>query len=683
MTPPFSPRQLDFFRSFAEAMYDRFDMAIPLERVVENFVRIFEPIHGEPRDTMRWALTLWPLVLKPDFKALEVSERRQRIIDKLIDGNDDRKQDFARLKALTYAAYYGHWLPGDEDGNRDNPVHAQIGFTLPKFRYRAPTEPQLTQRMGHEIDPTHVLLPSQVEDEYDYIVVGSGSGGATAAHNLAPFGKVLVIEAGPFVPSPAITFEERRMGAMLFKDGALQSTEDKDIVIFQGRVVGGSPVINNGICLRMAGDPLRNAARPDPYQRWIDAGADVGRARLDAAYAKIIPDLELDHATDRAGQGNGHHLIDGWTAFAAGRTEDWIAGAKPGWFPKNVGPEGDDSSCASAGYCNTGCRFARKRDMARTYLPQACTDHGARILPDSEVVEITWDKPGGGRPWRATGAMVKVGGDDDECHVRARKGLVVAAGTIASSVLLKDSGIKNRNLGKGISLNVASPVVALMPDDGRPPAWDESQMTTAVDCGDFWLESHFQPPMSMAMLLGGWFEEMDRRMKLYGRMRSAGVLLPLDRRGKLDGDKLEFKFRPPVDHALLRRALATLTKVHFHAGALEVWPSIRANAWLTRADVETAGKIDDAKIDAFYARHIVEKDDATLSSAHPHGGNAMHPHPDHGVVDMGCKVHGTENLLVTDASVFPACIGVNAQYTVMAIAHLATEADPVTGKPPI
>ena len=54
-----------------------------------------------------------------------------------------------------------------------------------------------------------------------------------------------------------------------------------------------------------------------------------------------------------------------------------------------------------------------------------------------------------------------------------------------------------------------------------------------------------------------------------------------------------------------------------------------------------------------------------------------------GVVDLNCKVHGTQNVLVADASVFPACIGVNAQYTVMAVAHLATRTDPVTRLPPI
>ena len=56
-----------------------------------------------------------------------------------------------------------------------------------------------------------------------------------------------------------------------------------------------------------------------------------------------------------------------------------------------------------------------------------------------------------------------------------------------------------------MSLNIASPVVALMPDGVGGDAWDEDQMASYVDRGDFLLESHFQPPMSMASLMPGWF----------------------------------------------------------------------------------------------------------------------------------------------------------------------------------
>ena len=670
MAGAFDRHQLLFVRRLAEALFDGFaQMAIPIEQVVSNFDKQFELIGGTPTERMGLILRVMPVLLGPDFNAQPVADRRRRIEKRLVNGSIDIIQDLARLKAVIYAAYYGHWLPGEQDGNRGNPVLGQIGFTLPKFRPRAPNEPQIDVRHGCEIDPLHVLQPFQAPDAVDYIVIGSGSGGAVAARNLAPFGSVLVIEAGPFVPSPAITHEERRMGATLYKHGTLQATTDNDIIIFQGRNVGGSPTVNNGICLKMTGEPLANPTGPDRYATWAAIGADIGRGELLGAYGDVANDLGLDRAAPRSGRGNGRYLVDGWNAYRAGKSDAASAGANPGWFAKNYGRNGSMDACNSCGYCNTGCPYARKRAMGQAYLPEAGR-HGARILPDTKVEQIVWAPRANSKARRhAVGVLALVGPERKQKIITARRGVVVAAGAIASSKLLERSDVEGT--GKGLSLNVASPVVALMPP-GITPSWDEDQMTTAVDCGEFWIESHFQPPQSMAMLMGGWFGEMDRRMRHYGRMRSAGVLLPLDRRGELKGDKLKFKFRPE-DIALLRRALTTLTKVHFAAGALEVWPSIRSGAGLKPGD----------DVDAFYARHIREKDDATLSSAHPHGGNPINADPKKGVVDLKCRLHAADNVIVADASVFPACIGVNAQYTVMAVSHLATRPNPATGQPPL
>jgi choline dehydrogenase-like flavoprotein len=58
---------------------------------------------------------------------------------------------------------------------------------------------------------------------------------------------------------------------------------------------------------------------------------------------------------------------------------------------------------------------------------------------------------------------------------------------------------------------------------------------------------------------------------------------------------------------------------------------------------------------------------------HELGGNAISRDPRRGVVDETLKVHGTENLHVLDASVFPTAITVNPQLTVMALAHYGAE----------
>ena len=77
------------------------------------------------------------------------------------------------------------------------------------------------------------------------------------------------------------------------------------------------------------------------------------------------------------------------------------------------------------------------------------------------------------------------------------------------------------------------------------------------------------------------------------------------------------------------------------------------------------------QIDAFYETAIIEPDDVVLSSSHPHGGNGINIDPEKGVVDLNQRVHNTTNCYVTDASVMPSCIRVNAQLTTMAMAHRA------------
>ena len=195
-------------------------------------------------------------------------------------------------------------------------------------------------------------------------------------------------------------------------------------------------------------------------------------------------------------------------------------------------------------------------------------------------------------------------------------------------------------------------------------AWDEDQMATFIDRGDFLIESHFQPPMSMASLVPGWFDEHFRRMHHYNRLASAGALFPADRRGAIKGGKLGFKLQQ-TDLDVLRRALAVMTKVHFAGGALEVYPA------LLHGETLSAG-MSGAEIDQFFRDHIREPDDVVLSSSHPHGGNAINVDPAKGVVDLDQRVHGTTNVLVTDASVMPSCIRVNAQLTTMAMADRVT-----------
>jgi choline dehydrogenase-like flavoprotein len=292
----------------------------------------------------------------------------------------------------------------------------------------------------------------------------------------------------------------------------------------------------------------------------------------------------------------------------------------------------------------------------QSYLPDACANHGARVVANAKVEDIDIAD---GPVRRATGVRVSIDGGQTRT-IRARKGIVLAAGTLASSKILRNSGYAQA--GYGISLNIASPIIARMPDHmATSPCWDEDQMATYVDMGDYLIESHFQPPMSMAAMMPGWFAEHARRMQAYGKVTSAGILFPADRKGHLEGSKLDFKL-DGTDMPLIRRAASALAKIHFHAGAEEVYPAL-VNGKTLRAGED---------VDAFFAREVRESDDITLSSSHPHGGNAINADPALGMVDTDLRLHGTANVYITDASVMPSCIRVNAQLTTMALAQYAT-----------
>lgn len=657
MTKPFNAFEAAVLKALAQALFHGVEMAIPPAQVVDNLQRQFAPVPGKAREIGLSLLAVFVVLGGPLFLVTPDAWKARRVARRLQRATNDLIQDLGRLRGVIHAGYYGHWLDGDEDANRHNPVHAQIGFTLPKHRDQTVREVPIALATGRDLaDSDFLAVPPA---EVDVIVIGSGAGGAVAAANLAKHYGVLVIEAGSAWPSHRITVEERRMTANLFRDSGLQTSIDNDMVVFQGRCVGGSTTINNGICLRVKAAGETHPDAEDVLATWAALGAPVDEARFMAAYEAVEHRLGIGPIAPYSGRNNGPHLLTGWERLKAARGEPLDLAATHGWFRKNWGEVGGPAECASCGYCNTGCPYGRKTAMPQSYLRDVVAA-GSHILPDTEVLRIRW-KPGHPAARIADGVEVRLA-DGRRQFIRARRGVVVAAGTLQSSRLLIDSGV--RGAGTGISLNIACPVAALMPRDMR--VWDEDQMATFVDRGDFLLESHFQPPMSMSTLMPGWGAEHHRRMRNYNRAASAGVLIPADRRGRLNGGKLHIKLREGQELPLLRRALATLARVHAEAGAEEIWPALARGPTLR----------PDTDFDAYFAEHLREQDDVTLSSSHPHGGNARNADPDAGVVDLDCRLHGAANVLVTDASVFTSCIRVNAQLTTMAMAHYATEGRP-------
>ncbi|MEO8167560.1 MAG: GMC family oxidoreductase, partial [bacterium] len=461
---------------------------------------------------------------------------------------------------------------------------------------------------------------------------GSGAAGSVLAYNLAKKTKrkVTILERGSYVvPQRDFTNRETDMLPMLYTDGGLQLTQDFDLAILQGSCVGGTTVVNNGICFRVPDEVLNE---------WSGLGAEIDRRLLADSFTdveKIIRVKELDH--NLAGNGS-RKFVEGCKRLNLDAQ----------WVHTNF------EECGGSGYCNLGCKYNRKLSMLLNYLPMAA-DLGVEIVPDCIVQKIETDGH------RATKLICS----DKQKHTYTvtAKTVVIAAGTIASSGLLMKSGIK-KNVGTRVSFNIATPMHAEFAE--RLNTFDGVQMCCYLKDQDCLLETTFNPPAASALIMPGWFEEHTARMTRYPYLATAAPVVGSKSNGKI---KKSIFGSIDVDYAMdphdlmrLKNGMQLLSKVFLAAGATCVMPSMFET-------IEIRSDADLYKID----EHVQKPEDVALSSAHPQGGNPLSDDPGVGVVDTNFKVHGYDNLYVCDASVFPTSVRVNPQLTIMAMATYAAQ----------
>lgn len=129
-----------------------------------------------------------------------------------------------------------------------------------------------------------------LEDVADFVIVGTGAGGATAARVLAAAGHdVVLLEEGARLHTPDRPRD--LLGAMrqAFRDfGTNTSRGTQPFPMLQGRCVGGATAINSGIIWRLP---------EDVREVWTEAhglGALVNAKTLEAAFDIIERELEIE-----------------------------------------------------------------------------------------------------------------------------------------------------------------------------------------------------------------------------------------------------------------------------------------------------------------------------------------------------------------------------------------------------
>lgn len=504
--------------------------------------------------------------------------------------------------------------------------------------------------VSRQVAGRHVSFESEdqpaLEMEVDFVVVGSGAGGAAAAVILARGGhRVAVVESGPWrAPEdyPSTTY-----GAMrdLFSDWGALVTQSRALwPVVQASCVGGTTVINSAIVVRTPADCFER------WEREYGIGARALSRRVWEHQDRLERELSAGVVPVDARGLSNTLAMDGAESL--------------GWSSHYMTRYVRD--CEGTGQCLQGCRKARKQSTNQNYIPEVL-ERGGYVLSCAPVhrIELVGTRATGvtgrfrdpvTRRWGASFV------------VYARRGVLVAASATQTPLLLAKSGIKSRALGTLFRAHPGTGVFGVYDDPvdqnvGATQGWASTAFR--VEPG-LKLETLAIPPEMMAGRLPGGGRELVRRFRDVRRIamwvaavraESAGTVKP----GFFGGPVIRYLLDEPDMHRL-RTGLAMVARMHFAAGARVVIPGIHGLPYQLGPD--EVRLIAEGPLDP---RAYV----AILS--HLFGGCPMSSDPRQGVVDANGKVHGVDGLHVVDASAIPTTIGVNPQHTIMGLASVWAE----------
>jgi choline dehydrogenase-like flavoprotein len=487
--------------------------------------------------------------------------------------------------------------------------------------------------------PTGASLGRSFDGDADVVVIGSGAGGAVAAHALAEAGaRVVCLEEGPHVTRER--FSGRQIEAMrsLYKlHGLTAAVGAPTIPIPTGSSIGGTTTINAGTSLRT----------PDPLvERWRrDFGHEATPEEMHEHFDAIERVMPIAEVPPRLLGKNSEAVKLGAERLG------WAAGPMPRNAP----------TCHGCCRCVLGCPEDAKLSMNISFVPAGIAK-GARFFSRMRVRRI---EHRGGRATAVSGLLL----DDDgrragRFRVRCRA-VVVACGAIYTPILLSESGLDrgSRHVGRHLRLHPAARAVGVF--DRPIRGWKGVLQGYRVD--EFAhegvkLEGVFVPPGLLAAALPFFGKKNFDVVSSYENMAVFGTMAQDDSPGRVLGSVLGF---PRIRYELTQRdadrvkkGIWAIGRIFFAAGARAVYTGIFG--------FERFGGVDelDRLLDVRVRPSALE-----VLSMHPHGTVRMAESARLGAADPSGLLFGSPNVWVADGSLFPSALGVNPQLSIMGYAR--------------
>ncbi|KAG8779946.1 hypothetical protein FRC12_023673 [Ceratobasidium sp. 428] len=289
---------------------------------------------------------------------------------------------------------------------------------------------------------------------FDYVVVGGGTAGLAVAARLAenPRTTVGVIEAGKYMPNDQLIDTPQLFGAAqgnpnydwMFESVPQPNVNGRVLDMPRGKVLGGSSALNY-----MAFD---RASKPE-YDAWATLGSSGWNWDGLLPYMKAAEDFtNIDPFRNYSNTGTGIYPSQGTSGVIAAGYNNWYSDISTPYgetiynvgIPPNFDPDSGNAfglyNCAGSINRTTG----KRSYAASTYYAYNAGRSNFVVLTGAQVTKINFANSTSGGNYVAT--SVSFVSNSATYTVKARKEVILSAGSVQTPQLLELSGIGNPSI---------------------------------------------------------------------------------------------------------------------------------------------------------------------------------------------------------------------------------------------
>ena len=480
---------------------------------------------------------------------------------------------------------------------------------------------------------------NSIPKNLEVAVIGSGAGGGIAANLLNQKYEVGIFDKGHFPNGE--TNNETFGYHNFYETNAIQQTRGYKVQLLAGMGIGGGTSINWTTSLRTPDNILsewdaltqqNNHFNSDSFNKSLDyicqnLNVDETNNKIPQKEIKLAQGLELNKTSYKIiprNTKNNDCLESGFSTF--GHSDDTINSSYKSWFSKD--------------------KFNEENIYSNTHVKSLSISNG-----------------------KATHVNVEHNGQSYSVAVEK---VILASGSLNTPKILLNSGYKNKHLGQHLKLHPVSGVAGKFSELQNP--WAGSMQGIYSDDHLFRKDNYGYLLEGLPMHPSLFFPFFPNNQDNFGDFISSynywsgSIVLTSDTSsGSIINKNPQHLWKYNLnnfDHGNLLHGIESLVKANFLAGAEEIMVATSPTMHWKREsneDIESfIGKVRKVRNEPFRI---------LLGSAHQMGTARIHPNPSEGVIDLNGKVHGLENVYITDSSTFPRCSGVNPMITIQAMSH--------------